>query len=288
MIASSAGELEVDAGVEAERRFLVERRVAEDALLVVDEERRVQLVEARPAHGAGDRHAHLRAVRHVPAQVRARVELEVVLRRLDLVAVDDDADGRQLVGRLGERLGHGRVDVEAREFAAGAEFERDRAPVHGPLHEAVGALVLGVEQREARVVLLEHALVHLERVEGEVAAAVVALDAELEPRVRQLEVDGRLEDDLASSASVNSRPSRNPASRRSSALCGTAANSSKISWSDWSRKSSRAVGVGDARRVEVEVEVVLPVGLDRRRTRSCRTTARSPTRGRRRIPPRSR
>ena len=114
--------------------------------------------------------------------MRARVELEEVLGHLDLVAVDDDdADRRELVRRLGERLGDRRIEVEAREFGAGAQLERRRvAEVHRPLDEAVRALVLGVEQRQPVVVLLEHAVFVLEHAEREVALLVHALEAELE------------------------------------------------------------------------------------------------------------
>ena len=77
----------------------------------------------------------------------ARVELEEVLGRLDLVAIDDeDADGREFVGRLRERLGNRRIEVEARELRAAAELQRHGvAEIHRPLDEAVRALILGIE-----------------------------------------------------------------------------------------------------------------------------------------------
>ena len=100
-----------------------------------------------PADRARRGEAHLRAIRHVPAEMRARVELEEVLGHLDLVAVDDvDADRRELVRRFRERLGNRRIEVEARELAAAAELQRHAvAEVGVPLDVAVCALILGVE-----------------------------------------------------------------------------------------------------------------------------------------------
>ena len=187
-----ATELEVDAGIESERRLLVESRVAEDALLVVDDERRVQLVEVRAPDRPGHGQAQLGSVGRVPTEMGARVELEEVLGRLDLVAVDDvDADGREFVCRLRKRLGNRRIEVEASELCAAAELQRRRVvEIHRPLDEAIRALVLGVEQRKPVVVLLQHAVLVLEHAEGEVALLVDALEPELELRARKLVFDG--------------------------------------------------------------------------------------------------
>ena len=139
---------------------------------------------------------------------------------------------------------------------------RGAAEFLGPLHEAVGALVLGVEQRQAGVVLLELAFVHLEHAEGEVTAAIVALEADLEPGSRKLELGGRLQHDLVVlgvrvlTAVEESRCAqvlgivRYGLEQLEDLLVGLA------------EEIEQAVGIGDACRVEVEVEVVHPVALD--------------------------
>ncbi len=181
----------------------------------------------------------------------------------DLAVDDVDADLRQLVGRLGECLGDRRVELEVRELAAAADLEGRVREVLGPLDQAVHALVLGVEQRQARVVFLEHAVVVLEHAEGEVAAAVVALDPELQLRARELVRDRGLERQLGV---VGVRLLLAVEELRIAQVLGIVRHRGEQADDvlvGLVEEGEQAVGVGDARGVEVEVEVVHPVGLGR-------------------------